>query len=400
MKIPGLWVHVPELDGFRGVAVIVVVLYHLYLLGGVGRGGVCGSFFSIGWAGVDLFFVLSGFLITGILLDSKSGAKYFQRFYTRRILRIFPLYYAVVTGIFLLMPFFLYRLHLTGRVVSLLHPESQIYAWTYTLNFEFAFHQAHVSPLIHPLWSLSVEEQFYVIWPLAVYLLSLQTLKRLCVVLITLAPLIRIGFVLGGNELAAYVLTPCRFDSLALGALLSILFRVPGAIHPLRRWGWKVALAALTGIILLAYTRSTSFADPVVCTLGLSLIGLFSVCSLAAILCTSEKSRARRPFSSYLLRTIGKYSYAIYVFHQIVILLLVMRGISAESLSHRLNSNIGGALAFAGLAAILVVVAAAGSWWGLEKRILALKRLVTYDDLAARSQQAEPGSVCDTRNSV
>jgi peptidoglycan/LPS O-acetylase OafA/YrhL len=378
VPIPGLRVHVPELDGIRGIAISLVVFYHLYLVGGLGdKGSVYGSVVSFGWSGVDLFFVLSGLLITGILLDSRAEQKYFQKFYARRILRIFPLYYATVVAIFDAGPFLLRRLsrgHLIGYWV---HPSSQIFAWTFTLNIPFGL-GLNFSPLIHPLWSLAVEEQFYLVWPLAVYLLSPITLRRVCLGLIVAAPIARMSLVSMGRLAAAYSFTPCRLDALAFGALLALTLRTENGVALIRAWAWRVGLASLVGLSAILPFRGTKPLDPVVVTVGLSLVALCYVSVLGGILSTPPGSVMRRPFCLPPLQMLGKYSYAIYVFHQAVIILLVIGGFSATALAARLHARIFGEVAFGSLAVATSLGAAMASWWLIEKRFLALKRAFRY----------------------
>jgi peptidoglycan/LPS O-acetylase OafA/YrhL len=350
-------------------------------LGGLGeKGTIYGSLVSIGWSGVDLFFVLSGFLITGILLDSRSEGKYFKKFYARRILRIFPLYYAVVASVFVAGPFILANLSRNGLPATKLHPESQLFAWTFTLNIPFGFDTQHVSSLIHPLWSVSVEEQFYLFWPLVVYLLRPQDLRRLCLALVGTALAIRIVFSMAGNGLAAYVFTPCRFDALALGALLALTLRTPGGMTLAKQWASRFTVVAFVGVAIIVFLRGTLFTDPVVSTVGLSLIAILYASALACVLATPLGSALRRPFCITPLRLLGKYSYATYVFHQFIIVGLVAMGISSITLASRLHSKIWGDLAFGAIAGATTLGCAVASWWLFEKRFLSLKRAFSYDN--------------------
>ena len=158
-----------------------------------------------GWIGVDLFFVLSGFLITGILYDAKGGPHYFRNFYMRRSLRIFPLYYAFLILIFAVMPLL--------RASGADHVGKQVWMWTYLSNVLFArvgwegmpAHTTH-------LWSLAIEEQFYLLWPLLVWLASRRRLIQLCVgsIAVAFATRLVLHFVFA-NDVAAYALIAMGF---------------------------------------------------------------------------------------------------------------------------------------------------------------------------------------------
>src|SRR5205823_1934832 len=129
-----------------------------------------------GWSGVDLFFVLSGFLITGILCDAKGRDGYFRNFFTRRILRIFPLYYGFLGVVFLLLP----RVTPFGRhLAALLH--YQVWYWTYLLNVLISLRGWPPVADFNHFWLLAVEDQFYLVWPFVVYMLGRRALLAACV---------------------------------------------------------------------------------------------------------------------------------------------------------------------------------------------------------------------------
>ena len=174
-RITGKPKHLYALDGVRGIAILLVLFCHFFFISTPSNlyEFVLQKLGDYGNLGVDLFFVLSGFLITGILMDTKGKENYFKNFIIRRSLRIFPLYYFVLIIIFLIMPLFsIFNGPLMDRVL-----EGEVYAWTYTYNFFIAEKQSW-PPFIGHFWSLAVEEQFYLVWPLAVYLLSTEALKR------------------------------------------------------------------------------------------------------------------------------------------------------------------------------------------------------------------------------
>jgi peptidoglycan/LPS O-acetylase OafA/YrhL len=239
--------HVPELDGVRGVAIAMVFAFHYVGFQGQGTlmaylSGVTRSM----WCGVDLFFVLSGFLITGILLDARGRPRYFTTFYGRRTLRIFPLYFGLLAFAFLALP----------RLVPMTSPGDrrllahQAWLWTYATNFKTMVtgHSVFVGDHVwlHHLWSLAVEEHFYVIWPFLVGLAPLSGVRRVCWACLAICPLIRVGLM--GTSLppiAAYCATFCRLDSLTIGGLLALFVRgQAGGTVDSRRDGGGVALGA------------------------------------------------------------------------------------------------------------------------------------------------------------
>jgi peptidoglycan/LPS O-acetylase OafA/YrhL len=254
--------HFPELDGLRGLAIVLVLFCHysqiLPVHGALGASLEVAAF--QGWIGVNLFFVLSGFLITGILFDAKGQNHYFRNFYARRTLRIFPLYYgilAVELAILLII-----RLHSHAAWEHLHNPQklwhSMPWLLTYTTNIGMAFW--HVDTVIQGhFWSLAVEEQFYLVWPLMVFLLPWRKLIHACVALITTALILRFVFTAAGlGEFAAYSFTVCNFDALGLGGLIAILYRNRGTSQWLEKHAKAVLLIAgpLTAaafILLIAF---------------------------------------------------------------------------------------------------------------------------------------------------
>src|SRR5467141_1688790 len=183
--------HVPALDGLRGLAIIMVLFVHFV--------GACqpesaferilikGSNYGV-W-GVDLFFVLSGYLITGILYDSKGSAHYYRNFYVRRILRIFPLYYGVLFLLFFVFPLFP-SVYPTGLEESARH---QAWVWPFGVNLFIALRGWWALPYISHFWSLAIEEHFYLLWPLVVFSFRRETLERICLGVIVAALALRIG---------------------------------------------------------------------------------------------------------------------------------------------------------------------------------------------------------------
>ena len=312
-------IHIPALDGLRGLAIALVLLTHLFQLSPVSKlDRIAVKLVDAGRHGVDLFFVLSGFLITGILLDSRSKPGYFLNFFGRRTLRIFPLYYCSLTAVFFVFP-------LLGIVQwSDLSPlrRYEWALWAYCSNIVIAARQAWVlnsgSISLDHFWSLAVEEQFYLVWPLIIALLRRKALKSLCVALIVFAAVLRSVLAIGGTaEVSIMVLTPCRLDTLAVGALIALLVRDAGgigALAPRARtmfWGSLIALPICFGFHVVndAATQSISY----------SLLALFFGSLLVVTVSAPGESRISRMFSSRVMRFLGKYSYGLYVIHALAV---------------------------------------------------------------------------------
>jgi peptidoglycan/LPS O-acetylase OafA/YrhL len=206
---------IPQLDAVRGVAILLVIMHNTgekfpsLRLHGV---------FTNGWMGVDLFFVLSGLLITGILLDSKDSIGYFRNFYARRCLRIWPLYYSLLLFMFVVVPF------LSRSEAHSVFEKSSPW-WAYPLflqNFLVPVSTMAAGPL-GVTWSLAIEEQFYLVWPLVVRYCSYAQVRNLAVAEICLSPVWR--FYLSLHHVYLYTNVFCRLDGLMAGALLAIAVR-------------------------------------------------------------------------------------------------------------------------------------------------------------------------------
>src|SRR5229473_7035726 len=221
---------IPELDGLRGLAIGSVLIWHYVVLPAVATPATPLSYALVlgrlTWSGVDLFFVLSGFLIGGILLDARKATNYFRIFYTRRFFRILPIYAAVL----LIFPVFLFaakRMH-RGDFTWLSTGALPWYSyWTFTQNF-WMTHARSLGPnTLGITWSLAIEEQFYLTLPLVIRFLTGRRLLTCVLTGICLAPLARITIQLiwPRNSFAPFVLMPCRADALLLGVLAAVLIR-------------------------------------------------------------------------------------------------------------------------------------------------------------------------------
>jgi peptidoglycan/LPS O-acetylase OafA/YrhL len=208
---------IPQLDAVRGIAILIVLVHNLH--------GFSSPPFSLvsnyGWMGVDLFFVLSGFLITGILLDSKSSENYFRNFYARRSLRIWPLYYSVLLLMFVILP-----LVRPQDAPELFQRSSPWWSYPFFLqNFLVAAPALAVGPL-GVSWSLAVEELFYLVWPFVVRFASTERLQWIAWVVLLASPWLRLQFI--AQHWIIYSNPFCRLDGMMAGALLAILVRKSG----------------------------------------------------------------------------------------------------------------------------------------------------------------------------
>jgi peptidoglycan/LPS O-acetylase OafA/YrhL len=364
--------HFKAIDGLRGIAVLLVMLHHFYRPV-ANAGGVVSQLVrkpgGVGWCGVDLFFVLSGFLITGILLDSKHTERYFRTFYIRRTLRIFPLYYGVLAAFFLVVP--LFWKYGPGEALVAAHQQS---LWLYYANFEIAsqgwiLHGGNLN--MGHFWSLAVEEQFYLIWPALVLICSRRGLMGVCIGMIALSLGLRLWFVYGQGDLnSAYLLTPCRMDCLAWGALAAAAGRGRGGIAALGTPA-RILLGVGGAGLVLTVALAGNFAreTPLVATLGFSALGAFFAAALVCAIAARDGSLWQTVCSNVALRATGRIAYGLYVFH---VLLLPMVEESWPVVQSRLPSAVAPLVYLLGAFGSVYLVSAL-SWHLFEKRFLRLK---------------------------
>jgi peptidoglycan/LPS O-acetylase OafA/YrhL len=305
--------HILALDGIRGLAILLVLYHHLFLSNPNSGNRIFDFLNAIrasAFVGVNLFFALSGFLITGILLDTVSSPNFFRTFYARRTLRIFPLYYGVLLGLLL----FTKPLHFAWN-------GWQYFYLTYTSNLVLWPHAPLILQRISidHFWSLQVEEQFYLVWPLILHRVrSLRSLIRLSMIACITVLLIRIALVAGRpylhNVYLPYSPTFSCVDNLLFGCCLCALLRTTLRQQVLDFAPRIFTLCALvlTGAAILNHGLDweRSIFIP---TIGFSLIGI----SCAALIAMSLRpgSRTKQLFNHPILRFFGKYSYGLYVFH-------------------------------------------------------------------------------------
>jgi peptidoglycan/LPS O-acetylase OafA/YrhL len=306
----------PTLDGIRGLAIIWVVLHNTTeLLPQTLQGAshVLAFLVHPGWIGVQLFFALSGFLITGSLLDTQRATNYFRAFYARRALRILPLYYTVLILLLSVAP----ALHL-GPTLLQANPKEQLSLWLFTVNW------THAAPngFAH-FWSLAIEEQFYLAWPFIVHRLSARRLFTVCLYIAMISIFIRGVMVFSGaSSWTVYTATTSRLDAIALGGAGACLVRIPAARAWLVSRLTAVNLAALALFVVGVPVTRAYDTDAIPCQIfGYTLLALCCAILVTTAAADGEQAkptRLARILCWAPLRSCGKYSYAIYIFNQLI----------------------------------------------------------------------------------
>jgi peptidoglycan/LPS O-acetylase OafA/YrhL len=308
------------LDGLRGLAVLLVVVEHLYTVVPEAPAGhwaheVLKRVGALGYSGVDLFFVLSGCLIGGILLDHGASPRLLPTFFARRFFRIIPLY------VLLLLTFFVAREIPSLRAMNYAtYFDSPVPLWPYWImlqNVAMAWKHDIGSFWLGPTWSLGVEEQFYLFMPLLVRNLSRRALVIFCLAAIVVCPLLRTAAMLEAQNFpAAVFLLPMRADSLLLGVLIAITLRSESSLNFVRSHrGAFIALLLALGTVLVVYSvlRLPAGSLPIA-TLGYTVIGLFYAGLVLWVLVFAD-GKIARSFSLRPLVGLGLISYFVYLFH-------------------------------------------------------------------------------------
>ncbi len=317
----------------------------------------------LGQRGVDLFFVLSGFLITGILFDAKGESHFFRHFYTRRVLRILPLYYASLILFLLVIPCYLSPSQFPTKHAI----EDQNWLWLHAANLSFLFRGDWSLGRLDHFWSLAIEEHFYLIWPLVIFLCTRKTALWICGLGIIGTMFARIAWLkAGGSDIAIETLTVFRIDGLLAGAWLALAVRGPrgnaGLVVPAK---WTlIATAILLAPLLVAGKRLMMIPE--------TLFAAFFASLLAIIVCGDARAWFTKLCETRFLRFFGKYSYAMYIFQNPLIPLMALL-FSSKQLESLTGSFIVGRILYGLCMTAITTGVALLSWDLFEKHFLSLK---------------------------
>lgn len=359
-----------SLDGWRGVAILLVFVRHYFLTNHVHLLLIQAASWiaSAGWIGVDLFFVLSGFLITGILLDTRGHRHYFRNFYARRTLRIFPLYYGVLFLALALTPL----AHLRWQIGDIAH---FLYVGNVAVQINPTLNAINPWVNLNAIWSLAVEEQFYLLWPLVVLFIADRRALRWIAGFMGVALLMRVGllFLLPAGRAFewSYQVLPMRADGLLCGAAAAILFRTGSAAEAVRRLRLPSWIAAAGIAAIVAHDRRLEFHSEISSALVFPCLGILFARLL--LLALHSGSWAFRIGSTGWLRFFGRYSYGMYIFHTLLNTVSLMRWLQMWTHSEAL----GGVLYVLSML-VLTTVAAVLSYEFYERHFLKLKRRFSY----------------------
>ncbi|SDF59569.1 acyltransferase family protein [Terriglobus roseus] len=379
--------HVLALDGLRGTAILLVLICHEWGDVFTVHGGVflrtLNHLTAAGWVGVDLFFALSGFLLTGILFETQNEPSALRNFYARRALRTFPLYYGVLIVL------------VVGTMVAGYHWSPRLILWfTYLDNFDAVNWGG--SPVtnaswvyIRHFWSLAVEEQFYLFWP--VLLFAMKTQRRIVQAALGLAAfclLFRIGMGLSGlteaHPTILYCWTPARLDGMLFGAALAIGIRSNWRGRLLWICTWLARVGIPLAIVYVAMHGLYMFWSPISSTLGFTLIAIMLTALIGVSL---QPGPAKRIFEHPVLRFFGKYSYGMYVLEPFVgegIDRWVLPSVRLLIKSHTVVAYLRGAFVAVPLVAIAWL-----SYEMYERHFLRLKRYFVSPTAEKRISTAE-----------
>lgn len=297
---------IPGLDGIRFLAIFMVIIHHCSFNYEGDSIFLIKRLTTLGGNGVDLFFILSGFLITKILLENKGSKNYFKAFYMRRILRIFPLYYLLLIITFIVLPQFQHPYLEKWKDID------QIWYWLFLSNFAIAEKGSFGHGMVDNTWSLAIEEQFYLVWPFISSQLSLKNLRIFSWIVILFTIIYRSYLFLNGESFVSiYVSTFTRMDNLAMGSLLATYY----TNHD---WEKVVAWTRYTIIPSILFFLFNIFA---VIYIDLAVFGAIGyimnlvIFTTIIVLALDERPAFQKFLNINLLSKIGVYSYGIYLIH-------------------------------------------------------------------------------------
>jgi peptidoglycan/LPS O-acetylase OafA/YrhL len=364
-----------DLDGLRGVAVLIVIALHVFKRA---------SYFTenpiltsitgltaVGGVGVDIFFTLSGFLITSILLQARNEGNYFKNFYMRRALRIVPLYLVLILFVLFLAPNV--EPEFTSEL-SILLPVLLLYQQ----NWIVPLAGLHMTDYLGVTWSLAIEEQFYILWPFLVYYLNTKQLIKFSIWAISISFLARVAGVIFFADIQSvsqffYYNSFTRFEQIIIGALLALVFTYPEMKEKIRRFSPPAFVIFFSIFVVLYLLSLPGLPNPgrssIPLTIGgYTIVGLFSAALIGIFITHPPASLLRRFFQIPFLVAMGKYSYSMYLFHIPVALILMDIFWQAGMRGGKIY------LLYVGSAFLVTVVVALLTWHLLEKHMLELKK--------------------------
>ena len=373
--------HIAALDGLRGIAILIILANHsvityftVYPEQGNNYDLITNfilKIFSLLWSGVDLFFVLSGFLITKILLDSKGAINYFKAFYVRRVLRIFPLYYsALCLHFFFIAPALLE----TGIPEKLTGYDNQLYYWFYLANF------VRQPNILSHLWSLAVEEQFYLFWPFFVYFLSREKLVWTCGLLIGFSLLSRFLLCMIGDFSYAYSMTYSRIDPIIMGSLVAIL-KPKVSTRQLK----TIVTCSLLLVMLLYSNFLFDFSRPLFypfsteerilyTTFRHFLFGVLFTALLMMAMQSEPQKLFHKICTSKTAILFGKFSYSIYIFHVFIVFIILESPLNFKNVQEIVGIPMVAFIWQFVLCSLLSLLVSAFTWYCIEVHFLRLKK--------------------------
>lgn len=373
--------HIPQLDGLRGLAILLVTLYRFgRSIPESSSGNAFHQFIELGTRGVELFFVLSGFLITGILLDTRGQPHQLRNFFARRSLRILPLYFGALILFVWVIPLLAIAVGATS-IEQAFAPalERQVFLWSYLTNVQMSIVDAWCfGPLDH-FWSLAVEEHFYLLWPLAIVFCRSRALLW-CTLLLTVACVVSrtTWLALGGSATPAEVLTIWRCDGLLMGALVAMLVRSPA-----NQWQKFARVTNWSWIPLAMVAVAIDATDKRLWMVNTTVWSSVWFCLILNLVASLRGGMLSWFFSQTWLRHLGKLSYGMYVFQAPLVPLVAAVGWSA-------GVSLSIDLLYVGSMFALTVGVAWCSWHGFEKHWLRLKDCFPQSDIErARSGQQD-----------
>lgn len=351
--------YIPTLSGLRGLAILLILIYHcfpdLYKFGA-----------GIAWIGVDLSFVLSGFLITRSLLQDGN----LSTFFIRRSLRILPAYFTLLSIFFILLPLCTDMDWLWSYGFYYLH---QVWYWLFGANLIIALND-HWPPVAKPildhLWSICAIVQFYLLWPILVRTFKTKTLLYVSLLLVAGSVLLRNLFVsMGLNYSTSYVFTFARMDGFCMGALVALMMKDMSTRKILSNLAPKTFLVSILSIGATVFlSRSLSLKDDSFIRFGYFAVNLFW--SSVLVYALSSVSIIRPYLESGLLKWLAKYSYSMYVYHWFLYLFVAEKLNSLLSyLPHPLLTGLCSSM----VSVMVIIATAVASWHLIEKHFLKLK---------------------------